>query len=42
MTTFGERILAATGEFVPLEPAGEPGIVTRDSRSEAGRQKEAT
>lgn len=24
-------MVAATGEFVPLERAGEPGIVTRDS-----------
>lgn len=25
-------MVAATGEFVPLERVGEPGIVTRDSR----------
>lgn len=27
-------VVAATGEFVPLERAGGPGIVTRDHQSE--------
>lgn len=30
-------MVAATGEFVPLDRAGEPGIVTRDDRPTPGR-----